>query len=248
MKLSEWKSLFQKWIDGIEGEVGMPVPALEEFRARINEVAPVAKRRKQFEDEFQALLNSQPFLREATSRYLAEKATQATATALLRRARQVLPTNETVDDEPAEDVTTGDETAELAEITVIDVWDAIRSAEEILPGHAAAEGRSDPRWQAIITIGDFIEEEPEAIWPFIVRWGSTTDEDLRDAIATCLLEELLGWHFNRFFPLVEEVVRTNALFAETFSRCWKLGQAKEAGNAELFDGLRADCRKARRHS
>jgi hypothetical protein len=95
----------------------------------------------------------------------------------------------------------------------------------------------------MIAIGHFIQEEPDAIWPFILRWGSSTDEDLRSAIATCLLEHLLQYHFKRFFPLMEEAVRGNALFADTFSKCWKFGQTEEGDNAKRFDSLQAECRK-----
>ena len=127
----------------------------------------------------------------------------------------------------------------------MDVWDAIASAECILPGEAAHEDTRDPRWQAIIAVGHFIQEEPDAIWSFILRWGNSSDEDLRTAVATCLLEHLLEYHFSRFFPQVEEAVRGNAVLADTFSRCWKLGQAKEEDNAKRFDGLQAECRKVR---
>jgi hypothetical protein len=124
----------------------------------------------------------------------------------------------------------------------IDVWDAIERAERILPGPAASEGESDPRWQAIVAIGDFIQEEPDAIWSFILRWGSNADEDLRTAVATCLLEHSLQRHFRRFFPRVEEAVRSNPLLADTFLKCWKFGQAKEGGDAKRFDSLRAECK------
>src|SRR5258708_8146566 len=247
MKFSEWKTLYQKWIDGIECELGIPVPALEEFRARINEAAPFAGRRKNFEDEFEAFLNNQSFLRKATSRYLGKRAAQAieSATALLQRAQLALPTDETMEDEPAEEERTNDETTETAQLAVIDVWDAIRGAEQVLPGHAAPKGKRDPRWAAITAVGDFIEEEPDAIWPFIVRWCSSTHKGLRDAISTGLLEELLEYYFSRFFPRVEETVRANATFAETFLACWKLGQAAEEDNAQRFEALQAECRKGR---
>jgi hypothetical protein len=130
-------------------------------------------------------------------------------------------------------------------VPVTDVWDAIARAERILPGQAAAEGQDDPRWQAIIAIADFLREQPDAIWPFILRWGSNTDEDLRSAVATCLLEHLLEYHFNLFFSQVEEAVRSNVLLADTFLKCWKLGQAKEEDNSKLFDRLQAECRKVR---
>ena len=34
---------------------------------------------------------------------------------------------------------------------------AIARAERVLPGKPAAEGKRDPRWQAIIRVGEFIE-------------------------------------------------------------------------------------------
>jgi hypothetical protein len=75
------------------------------------------------------------------------------------------------------------------------VHDAIAAAERILPGDAAPDNAKDPRWQAIIEIGHFVSAEPEAIWPFVLKWGSYEDEDLRTAIATCLLEHLMEFHF-----------------------------------------------------
>jgi len=242
MKLSEWKPLFRDLIDGVQSEVGMAIPALDEFRTRLDEPNPDAQKRKHFEDDLEAFLHSQPFLREAAMRYQSKMASQAieAAAALAERARQCLPKRETTKNE-----VTADEASETAQLTVIDVWDAIESAERILPGQAAAEETRDPRWQAIIAIEDFVQEEPDAIWSFILRWGSNADEDLRTAVATCLLEHLLEYHFSRFFPRVEEAVRNNALLADTFSKCWKFGQAKEEGKAKLFDGLQAECRKGR---
>jgi len=242
MKISEWKAAFQGPIDGVQGEVGMPIAALDEFRARLNDAAPDAARRKHFEDELEVFLQSQPFLQEAATRYRGKQASEAieSATAVLGRARPYLPNGE-----PTKDRLSDDGRGESAPLTVIDVWDAIASAERILPGQAAAEGVRDPRWQAIIAIEDFVREEPDAIWSFILRWGSSPDEDLRTAVATCLLEHLLGHHFSRFFPRVEEAVRGNALLADTFSKCWKFGQAKEEDNAKRFDGLQAECRKGR---
>jgi hypothetical protein len=122
------------------------------------------------------------------------------------------------------------------------VWETIAEAEAILPGQAAPDGEDDPRWQAIIKIAEFIQEEPEAVWVFILRWGGHNDEDLRAAIATMLLEHLLEYHFADFFPRVTIAVQENALFGDTFRRCWKLGQSNEGGNAEHFERLRKECR------
>ena len=115
----------------------------------------------------------------------------------------------------------------------------IRDAEAILPGTPAPEGSDDPRWQGIIAIGEYIETHPEEIWPFVARWGTSTQPDLRDAIATCLLEHLMEHHFEVIFPRVEQLSKTDRMFADTFLRCWKLGQAELSENAKRFDRLRS---------
>ena len=119
----------------------------------------------------------------------------------------------------------------------MDVHQAIAAAEAVLPGHAAPDGEEDPRWQAMIAIADFLADEPEPICGFILRWGSHPDADLQSAVASCLLEHLLELHFTQFFPEVEAQVHRNAVFADTFSRCWKFGQADEAPNSSRFDAL-----------
>src|ERR1700674_5907069 len=98
----------------------------------------------------------------------------------------------------------------------MDVHRAIRIAEELLPGEPVSDGEDDSRWQAIIEVGEFIDVEPEAVWQFIERWGAHPNEDLRSAIATCLLEHLLERHFHLFFPRVQHIVRSSAPFAGTF--------------------------------
>lgn len=118
----------------------------------------------------------------------------------------------------------------------MDVGDAIREAEAVLPGEES-EAPRDPRWQAVIRVGAFVETEPEAVWEFTRRWGRYPDEDLRTAVATCLLEHLLEHHFRDYFTWVEELVLADPLFADTFGRCWAMGQAEEPGNAERFAAL-----------
>jgi len=125
------------------------------------------------------------------------------------------------------------------------VHKAIDAAEHILPGCVAPDGEEDPRWQAIIKIGNFVEEEPEAIWPFVLKWGSHEDEDLRAAVATCLLEHLLEYHFDLIFPRVEAAARANERFGMTIAQCWKLGAASESTRAERFDKLTREIRKSR---
>jgi putative addiction module component (TIGR02574 family) len=115
--------------------------------------------------------------------------------------------------------------------------EAIRQAEALLPGQSVALG-FDPRWQAIIAISKYIETDPEAVWDFIQKWGGHAQEDLRTAIATCVLEHLLEYHFGAFFSRVEERSERDAWFADTFLMCSKFGQAEELANAVRFNGLR----------
>jgi len=118
------------------------------------------------------------------------------------------------------------------------VHDAIAGAERILPGRPSPEGLKDPRWQAIIEIANFIESNPEEIWTFILRWGSHKDADLRAAVATCLLEHLLDYYFDRFFPKVERAIKADPLFADMFLMSAQLGQSTEPAKALRFDRLK----------
>jgi hypothetical protein len=117
------------------------------------------------------------------------------------------------------------------------VQEALLAADKMLPGIPSPDGTKDPRWQAIIRVGDFVEHEPEAIWPFVQKWGSHEDEDVQAAIATCLLEHLLEYHFDLLFPRVEIVAKSNSCFAKTTVQCYKLGKAKEPTRAARFDRL-----------
>jgi hypothetical protein len=124
---------------------------------------------------------------------------------------------------------------------------AIREAEALLPGEPVEEGL-DPRWQALIAVGEYVESEPEAVWEFILRWGGHPQEDLRDAVATCLLEHLLENHFGRYFQQAEELAVSDPLFGDMFLRCWKFGQSVESVNAMRFETLRVRVKESRRTS
>lgn len=119
------------------------------------------------------------------------------------------------------------------------VREAIEAAERILPGEVAPDDQEDPRWQAIMLIEDFVEDQPEEILRFVLKWGNHQQEDLRWAVACLLLEHLLKVHFEFIFPRVEEAAMADPLFADTFLKCWKLGKAKEEPNSRRFDALRS---------
>ncbi len=114
---------------------------------------------------------------------------------------------------------------------------ALITAEALLPGEGPIVHEEDPRWRALLSLRRHAGDEPAAVWEFAKRWGLAGDETLRHAVAVCLLQELLALHFLAYFPLVEERVREEYLFADTFRRCGKFGQAVLPAQAELFDEL-----------
>ena len=121
------------------------------------------------------------------------------------------------------------------------VHETVSHAESLLPGSPAPEGQPDARWQAIFDVSEFIDTNPDEVLAFALRWGSHANEDVRAAISCCILEHLLERHFLKIFPKVEETVRSDALFAETFRLCFKLGQAGLPENAARFERLRSEC-------
>ena len=122
--------------------------------------------------------------------------------------------------------------------------EAIAAAEALLPGEALPDDAAiDPRWQAIIAVGEFMRAEPEAVWPFIAKWGCSDDNDLRMAIATCLLEHLLEHHFDAFIDRVEALAKANKYFLDTASHCGKFGQSEEPSRRARLDKLRGLCRR-----
>jgi len=115
--------------------------------------------------------------------------------------------------------------------------EAIALANTLLTGNPAPDGQEDPRWQAVIEVGKYIETDPEPVWQLVLQWGSHSQSDLRDAIATCLLERLLECHFQSLFPRVPAQAQLDPAVADTVRRCWKFGQAAESRNAARFDAL-----------
>jgi len=74
MTLSQWKSLMEELVDGIEQEMGSTVAvktkvALDTFRNRLHKIQ-VARERKPFERELEAFLQSKRTLRAAGERYM----------------------------------------------------------------------------------------------------------------------------------------------------------------------------------
>jgi hypothetical protein len=94
------------------------------------------------------------------------------------------------------------------------------------------------RWKAAADLGKLVESAPESLWPLVLRHGSSEDEDLRSAVATCILEHLLEYHFDKFFPKLEaEITEGNVNLRDTLAVCSKFGQAELPQNASKWDLL-----------
>lgn len=120
---------------------------------------------------------------------------------------------------------------------VMNVHEAIAAAEATLPGKSAPGEEHDPRWQAIMEIGSFIDSERETVWAFTEKWACHEDDDLQAAIATCLLEHILDAHFDAVIDRVETSARANHNFADTLSMCYWMGEAKKIENARRLNRL-----------
>src|SRR5437899_12091064 len=116
---------------------------------------------------------------------------------------------------------------------------AIARAEALLPGTPAPEGARDPRWQAIIRVGGYIQSRPEEVWQFTIRWGKHPQKDLRMAVACCLLEELLEYDFDRFFARVRLETLASVRFTRTFGSCF-FGEAVPPKNVKRLDRLKRE--------
>lgn len=103
---------------------------------------------------------------------------------------------------------------------------------------ALALGDETGVWRAAEALGEYAKTDPDAIWPLVVKHASGANPEVRSAIATCVLEHVLEHHFDRYFPLVEAIVRSgNRCFAEAFKTCWKFGHAEEPDRAKRWDEL-----------
>ena len=121
------------------------------------------------------------------------------------------------------------------------VEEAIAQANAILPHVAAPEGELDLRWQAIIGVGEFAESDPMPVWEFTLQWASEADEDLQSALATCLLEHLLEYHFALLFPLVRRAAQTNRAVAGLVRHCWAFRDDDKSDFAAAFRQLQREC-------
>lgn len=98
--------------------------------------------------------------------------------------------------------------------------------------------RKELRWEAASQLAEYINDSPSDVWRLVLEHGSSDDEDMRSAIATCVLEHLLESFFDPYFHLLElEVGGGNRNLMETLKLCWKLGESEHSVNSARWDEL-----------
>lgn len=124
---------------------------------------------------------------------------------------------------------------------------AIARAEDILPGRARKYGTC-PRWQAIIAVGEYIEEHPIPVCDFALKWARRPGIDLGRAISCCLIEHLLEHHFDLVFPRMRQAARHNPRVAEHFKNLgnsfFLFGQAIQPKNVARLKRLGYELRSS----
>ena len=93
------------------------------------------------------------------------------------------------------------------------------------------------RWQAAIALGELAATVPGLIWPLVLKHGSRRHADVRMAVATCVLDHILEYHFDAYFPRVAKASTRSPWFRDTFRSCWRTGLADLPRNARRWRSL-----------
>ncbi len=76
------------------------------------------------------------------------------------------------------------------------------------------------RWVSLHVVSELIETQPDLVWKIVSQYGDSKDDDMRTAIAVILLEHLLDYDFDKYFPKVKkEIQRGRLRFIDTLSLC-----------------------------
>jgi hypothetical protein len=91
------------------------------------------------------------------------------------------------------------------------------------------------RWQALIVVGENKYDNHEAVWQVVAEHGDSADRDMRDGIACVLLEELLHFHFDEYFPRVrQEILNGRTGLLPTLAMCWFDGRGPNYEKVQRF--------------
>lgn len=102
----------------------------------------------------------------------------------------------------------------------------------------------DVQSKAAYDLGKLCEHHSDLLWLVAVKWGSHEDPDIRGLISACILEHILEYHFDTYFPKCADLIRAgNINFGDTFSKCYTFGQAERPASAREFEALVVEWQK-----
>jgi len=91
-----------------------------------------------------------------------------------------------------------------------------------------SSNNNDVRWQSLIVLGEYLSSghRHAEVWEVITQcWDG--DDDMKDALATVLLEHLLEYDFAGTFRRIEDALpQHGAEIVDLLRRCWAFGAAK----------------------
>ncbi|NLS98305.1 MAG: hypothetical protein GXX96_39750 [Planctomycetaceae bacterium] len=85
--------------------------------------------------------------------------------------------------------------------------------------HAPVQAGVDPRWQALIDVGEHMDSSPDEIWEFIEDTRRDADEDLEAALTTVLLEHLVEQHAHIRSKVIA-LAETDPQIKRMLQGCW----------------------------
>lgn len=115
----------------------------------------------------------------------------------------------------------------------------VNKLPDLLHIDAALKSEIDQQiWEAAEILGEYAENNPWIIWPLTIKYASSLNSEVRQAIATCVLEHILEYHFDQFFDEIERAIKGgDLLLRDTLSGCWKFGKSKLPHNRDRWDIL-----------
>ena len=96
-----------------------------------------------------------------------------------------------------------------------------------LAGKLARDRRTPVRWGALECLEHYVETHPRRIWPVAAQLGRSPDPDLRGGVACALLEHLLQYHYDTYFPKIRDKIESgDQKMLEMLGICYRFGQAE----------------------
>lgn len=94
----------------------------------------------------------------------------------------------------------------------------LKMADRLIP-----DRNNSIRWRTFLLVGEYIRDFPSKVWPFIVKYGAVPNKDIRNGVASCLLEHILEYHYDKYLPEVEKLLFSNKNYIYIFKGSFFFG-------------------------